>query len=282
MTTDELIVNSTIRIVTKLDGTKIGTGTGFFFNFSVDAEKKTNVPAIVTNKHVIEGAINGRMRFNLADDKGDKIPDRFFDLSLNSFDKRWILHPDPSVDLCILLIGPILNELISKGTRLFFVSIDKSIIPNQDEYSLFSEIEDIIFIGYPDFIYDEVNNKPIVRKGITATSIKQNFNGKEVFLIDASVYGGSSGSPVFIFNQGTYTQKNNVMLGSRLKFIGVVSGVFKHFVNGEIQTKEIPTLSLIDQASYIPNNLGVAIHSQKILDFETIIADLLTKNSNRK
>lgn len=46
---------------------------------------------------------------------------------------------------------------------------------------------------------------------------------EEVFLIDAGVFPGSSGSPVFIYNQGTYPVKDGIALGSRLIFVGVLS-----------------------------------------------------------
>lgn len=49
-----------------------------------------------------------------------------------------------------------------------------------------SAIEDIIMIGYPDGIWDSINNQPIIRRGITATQPKNNFNGKQEFLIDAA------------------------------------------------------------------------------------------------
>lgn len=51
-------------------------------------------------------------------------------------------------------------------------------------------------VGYPDGIWDEFNNQPIVRRGITATHPKNDFNGKGEFLIDAVCFPGSSGSPV--------------------------------------------------------------------------------------
>ena len=64
---------------------------------------------------------------------------------------------------------------------------------------------------------------PIVRKGITATSLQLDFNNEPKFLIDAAIYGGSSGSPVYIFNQGSYSPANGgLVAGTRLKLIGIV------------------------------------------------------------
>ena len=44
-------------------------------------------------------------------------------------------------------------------------------------------IEDVIMIGYPNAIMDEVNYKPVVRRGITATDLKNDYNGKSEFLM---------------------------------------------------------------------------------------------------
>jgi len=64
---------------------------------------------------------------------------------------------------------------------------------------------------------------PIIRQGITATPIWNQFNGENVFLIDAGVFPGSSGSPVFIYNHGSYPTKDGIAIGNRLLFIGVIS-----------------------------------------------------------
>jgi hypothetical protein len=68
-----------------------------------------------------------------------------------------------------------------------------------------------------------VNKLPIIRQGITATPIWNQFNGENVFLIDAGVFPGSSGSPVFIYNHGAYPTKDGIAIGNRLLFIGVIS-----------------------------------------------------------
>ena len=74
-------------------------------------------------------------------------------------------------------------------------------------------IEDIIFIGYPNGIWDSVNNMPILRKGSTATHPCLNYNGKKEFMIDAACFPGSSGSPVLIFNENGYKDKKGKYQG---------------------------------------------------------------------
>lgn len=92
-----------------------------------------------------------------------------------------------------------------------------------DSHSSSVVIEDITFIGYPSGLYDERNKISIIRQGITATPIWNNFRGEKAFLIDAGVFPGSSGSPVFIYNRGTYPSKDGIILGNRLLFVGIIS-----------------------------------------------------------
>ncbi|MFR3321383.1 MAG: hypothetical protein ACLTSZ_09905 [Lachnospiraceae bacterium] len=83
----------------------------------------------------------------------------------------------------------------------------------EEQIEYFAAIEDITFIGYPSGLYDSVNKLPIIRQGITATPIWNQFNGENVFLIDAGVFPGSSGSPVFIYNHGSYPTKDGIAIG---------------------------------------------------------------------
>lgn len=62
-------------------------------------------------------------------------------------------------------------------------------------------------IGYPNGLWDSVNNMPIVRRGTMATNISLNHNDKREFVIDAACFPGSSGSPVVLFNKGGYADK---------------------------------------------------------------------------
>ena len=64
---------------------------------------------------------------------------------------------------------------------------------------------DVIFVGYPENRYDVVNNLPLIRKGSIASMPNINFNGKGQIVIDAQIFPGSSGSPVFVDWDGKYS-----------------------------------------------------------------------------
>ena len=79
-----------------------------------------------------------------------------------------------------------------------------------------------------------------------------------------------SGSPVFIFNEGGYQDKrgNTFMGSSRIIFLGTLYAGPQHTVTGEIDTVNISTKDI--SISQIPNNLGLVIKHQRILELEEL------------
>lgn len=268
MRPDDFLIHTTIRIEVQLkEG--MATGTGFFYQFFHEEEK--TVPAIITNKHVIKDGIRGVLNFSICDEKGELIENDKYTVNIDDFENKWILHPDPNVDLCMLPIAPILIEAIEKNKRLYISTLTKENLLKEDEIKEVSKLEDVTIVGYPDGIWDSYNNLPICRKGIMATPIQYNFMNESKFLIDAAIYGGSSGSPVFIFNQGSYNFGNNMYIGNRVKLVGIVYAVAQHMVSGDLKIVDVPTLKKPIPVTKIPNNLGVVIKAKELLVFENVI-----------
>ena len=170
---------STTRIETEDEKGCIFSGTGFFFNLKV---KDGIVPLLVTNKHVVKGMKKGVFRFTTADENANpKCTEHFIITYENSFEKMWIFHPKNDVDLCVLPILPLINDAKSKGKNLFYRCLDNDLIPTADNLSSVDAVEEIIMIGYPNGLWDSTNNMPIVRRGITATNISFDYNGKKEY-----------------------------------------------------------------------------------------------------
>ncbi len=273
MTLSEQIQHSTIRIQTNLSTGGVSTGTGFFFKF---LEKETNehIPVIITNKHVIENSTNGSFRFTIAKD-GQPDYRNIRDYQVPNFQQQWIGHPDPEIDLCAMPIGGLLNEAQSRGSDFFYVSLDKSLLMSDEELSQLTALEDITMVGYPNGIWDSVNNLPIMRRGVTATHPKMDYNGKQEFMIDAACFPGSSGSPVMLLNEGSYSTQDSIVMGSRIKLLGVLYAGPQHTATGSIQIVNIPTRQEPVAISSIPNNLGIIIKAKKILELEDEVKRLL-------
>ncbi len=270
LSVSEQLTHSTVRIECYSKSGELSTGTGFFCRF-LETED-SHIPAIVTNKHVVQGAWSGKFHLNLADTSGRLLPTQHKSFVLDNFQARWIAHPENNVDLCIMPIAPLLTQAQQQEQRFFYIPLDKSLIPEPEELADLTAMEDVVMIGYPNGIWDSVNNAPVIRKGITATHPNLDYNGKQEFMIDAACFPGSSGSPVFLFNFGSYaTKSGGTVIGSRLKLLGVLYAGPQHTATGEIRIVNVPTQQRPIALSQIPNNLGVVIQSRKLLDFASIL-----------
>ena len=130
---------------------------------------------------------------------------------------------------------------------------------NENDLANISHIEDVTIVGYPDGLSDTKNNLPLVRRGITASSLHYDFNGSSTFLIDAAIFPGSSGSPVYLYNTGTFP----------VKLVGINYAVANHTIIGKVIGDNSSISKNIEIR--IPNGLGVAIHARKLLDFKEIL-----------
>lgn len=272
----EQIAHSTVRIEIETADGKRGTGTGFFFSFANEGGK--HVPAIVTNKHVVEGAVRGRFHLSTADADGNPVYSSHEVYTFEGFQRFWIPHPEGAIDLCAMPIAPILERANETGKRLFFVQLEMSLVPSADDLGQLTAMEDILMAGYPNGIWDQRNNMPVLRRGVTATHPNLDWNGRPEFLIDAACFPGSSGSPVFLFNLGGYAAKTGGMIiGSRLKLLGILYAGPQHTVEGEIRIVAVPTLERSVAISAIPNNLGIVVKARQLDAFETLFRKRLAE-----
>jgi hypothetical protein len=237
-------------------------GTGFFFNYQERL-------FLITNKHVVKNTINGHFSMLRSEIKnGIEEPLIGTSIMIPFNENNFIGHPDKDIDVTAMNISTIFNNLNDSGNRVFRKNINEDIIPKQEDYDIFiSPIEDIIFIGYPSGLYDTKNNLPIIRRGVTASPCYYNFNGNRTFLIDASVFPGSSGSPVFIYYAGTHPGKNGeAYLGNRIYFLGIIAKVYQRQEKGVIKLVDIPTTQALYTEINQTIDLGIVFKSDTIIE----------------
>jgi|GEM_PF-567325 len=255
---------STARIVTK-SGNATASGTAFLYSHTLPNEpiKGRGVPFLVTNRHVVATAEEGRVVFLRAADKQrlTGISSSPYPLTIGDFSKGWIYHPDPTVDLAMMDLSVFFQMIYeAHGVNLFIRASTAQDIPTGEALQNIDAIEDVFMIGYPNSIMDEVNHLPIVRRGITATPFSSNYQGREEFLIDASVFPGSSGSPVFLLDH----QKPDADRSKRLYLLGILSGgFFRVHQSREMVRGDIPTSLSVDEHREMLD-LGVVVKSNRI------------------
>lgn len=214
----EQLMYTTIKIVVTTNTGETSIGTGFFVERNLRDDKKKIY--LVTNKHVLNNASELSLDFCAAFDKRPVIGG-IQRINLNEVHGSYVVHPDDNIDIAVLEC----TGLFIQYPEAFFI---KAV--NMELFATFSEPElsvaqSIYFVGYPNAIYDTKNNLPIVRTGIIASNPKLDYEGDKKFIIDAQVFPGSSGSPVYIDLTFENIKNGQIVLdGNRnIKLLGIVA-----------------------------------------------------------
>ena len=200
-----------------------------------------------TNKYVISGADRLNMVFHLKEPGKTEPSGNFINVGLELSANGVLAHPDPDVDLCIISISDVIAQQEHTSRPVFFVHLARSSIPQPEDWAYFDAMEEVVMIGCPNGIYDDANKMPLARRGIAATTISKRYNGKPWFLVDMACFPGSSGSPVFVFNQNGYIDRKtniNHVGASRLLFVGVLFAGPTISNTGEIVLGNAPTFQI--------------------------------------
>jgi hypothetical protein len=210
---------------------------------------------LITNRHMLEHA--DELEVRMIGSGPDNLPRlgvpataTFKPLTSN----RWAAHPDNNIDVAAISFYQVLEAMDARGICPFFKSIDPSLCLTPAIAHELDSVEEITFVGYPSGLYDDSSCLPIVRRGITATPLSVDYQGKPSFLVDAAVFPGSSGSPVFIVNKGSYQTRETFVVGqTRLICLGLVAAVHLHPVTGTLA--QMPTA--LSAVTEIPSGLGI-------------------------
>lgn len=205
------------------------TGTGFFYG-------DTHV-AIVTNRHVLEGGRRGgalppppdwfeftalrRAPNGAGPMLGQGLKVRVSGPGVGT----WLRHPDANIDVAVFPCAELFGRWVEmSGQQPYYHAVTPA---NFADLGSLDAIEDVTFVGYPNGFYDTTNLTPLARHGRTATPPELDYEGRPMYLIDAPVFAGSSGSPVFIVRDSLSPNLAGSMVldSPRVLFVGVVAAV---------------------------------------------------------
>jgi len=250
----------TVRVDTVLDDGSEGSGTAFVIRH---AHPRGVSDFVVTNRHLVEGVRRGGLVFTQKRHGRPAFGQRF-QLNIDEFPAAWFLHPDAEVDLALVPLSPLQQAAQQQGVELYVEPIDSRLIPDAATWDAFDALEDVLFVGYPSGVWDQVNLMPILRRGTTATPAALDFEGQRQFLIDAAVYPGSSGSPVFIERRGALPLRREATRD--LLFAGVVAAVFFREEAHHIVPAPVPANNHGMALGAEMIDLGLIIKSDKVLE----------------
>ncbi|MBL8992718.1 MAG: serine protease, partial [Spirochaetia bacterium] len=121
----EQLMHSTVRLECESKNGNESTATGFFFQFKTD--EGNFIPLIITNKHVIKDAEKGTFVLTRKNSDGTPSIGAYERVSFKvDFEKAWLKHSDPSVDLAAFPLAPLLKLAEKINFVPFFISFDES------------------------------------------------------------------------------------------------------------------------------------------------------------
>jgi hypothetical protein len=229
-------------------------GTGFIFDGARSDGRSALV--VVTNKHVLEHADVLEVSF-IAKHATDDVPllGQLVTVRIGDIGAAWTGHPDPDVDVAAFPFGPLLPQLSSP---VFFRSLSSEIMPPLAGDSGLDAIEEVTFVGYPNGHFDTAHGTPLVRRGITATPLDLPFGGKPVFLVNGSVFGGSSGSPISLFESGSFAG-GMIRTEGRVVLLGIIAATVQRETLHPLVASRPPHVRIAQEL-----NLGIAYNWRAI------------------
>lgn len=229
-------------------------GTAFWV-----VDKDANKFILVSNKHVFgelsEIILNqysataqnsARMIVNLKDKNGNKL---------------WIGHPDSLTDIAAINVKYFKRM---GDTKAEIIGVPYELFAKADELI---EGDDIFILGYPLGIRTTNKAYPILRSGVLSLKPTEDFLvlpnnkiiGRNIYLVDANIMGGNSGSPVFLKPgiDRPFIKPGDIRKVTQPKLIGIVSA----YVN------ELLPLVKTESSIYAKGNTGITIvhRSEEIL-----------------
>ena len=212
--------NAVVAIGNKVDDGEVQwIGTAFFYGREVvgapvgDEGQVLHETFLVTNRHVLDALTSPVIRAN----PGGSTPATEMPLLLDwNGDPAWATHPDPEVDVAVTGVG--IDPLIDAGFEVSFIPSGHSLTVDEMTSSGFSEGDGMFVLGFPMGLVGQQRGTAIVRSGTLARFSELRDGHTKDMIVDAYVFPGNSGGPVFtkpetIAIQGTESHPSAFLVG---------------------------------------------------------------------
>jgi len=259
------------------DGKVVSFGTGWALRLPIEGTDRS-LEMLVTNRHVVEGMSHVRILFhtaNLGKLDGSKVY-----LTVPS---DLIVVGSPDLDVALILFGRELNDWIAANPdrNLFWVPLEEQNFIDAETERGLDVCEPVLMVGCPSGLWDEANGLPLFRRGVTASHPAIEFDGRPEFAVDIGVYSGSSGSPIFLFEQGLIRNGKsslNFSPGQRFALLGMLWGGPRISESGELSVEPVPTDTRVSITTGVRMHLGYAIKAKEILALAKEVRDAVRQD----
>ena len=203
-----------------------GSATGFFFTHEDHS-------FIITNRHVVdpEDIALDQARIHLRDqtDIGNV---NSFSVDLSGGEgSAWFGHPESSdVDVAVIPINPVITPIDEIGKS---EATSGNLAFTRDHYihENITVDERVSIVGYPGNFTDRSTYFPVKRNALISSPYGVFFNNDPIFVTDARMHPGTSGSPV-VMSTGGMMRSSGEVPSNRSKSIyllGIHSATFYSF-----------------------------------------------------
>lgn len=254
------------------------TWTGTWFLVKKTLPENRMKIFIVTNSHVIKDSWNN-VWFLIQKTIKEKIFEPGKHIHEHKFTKDEIstIKYHKKYDLCLINISNIQNKIRSHWDDMFYKVIDLDDETwfwwNQEEFEKRDSCIDVTFVWYPNWIIDNKNKTPLIRRASTSTPLHFDYDWNKEFLIDWGIYPWSSWSPVFIhpwfgrLERSTWDKKISRKMESKSLFLWILSYTLIAEENWTINKYKINQKNWFLQNGDFFLNLWWVIKAEVIRDF---------------
>jgi hypothetical protein len=196
-----------------------GMGTGFVVSFR-DAEAPGGVtPVVVTSVHVIETVGRGPLDFALRvpDEQGEPEAVAVRYQPRRGRERFYVRHPRQDLAAFALKLPVGFSDLIP-----VYSFLDEGSVAGRS--ATLRAGAEVSFLGFPEVLPGTVGAFPILRTGRVASYPVGSTNAQGLFVINADVYPGDSGAPVFTKGRGGRPE----LVGMIIRRIGTDERDFSH------------------------------------------------------
>lgn len=193
--------------------------SGFFVKVGTADGRQSDL--LVTCNHVIDEAES--LSFDIRRRLGnDPVREPTFSNIIIDMQSSVVLR-HPTEDLCAIFVHPYMkvwNDRDGAWPFIYAFGTNHVCDPNT-----LDALEEIVMIGCPSGIYDDVNNHAVMRKGVTASHPGFHYKGRKQFLVDCASHTGSSGSPIVRYGSLFFDRERgsyNLAMHPRIALLGML------------------------------------------------------------
>lgn len=274
---DRRVLSSILRVEVT---TPRGVGAGTAVALACRVEERV-APFLVTCRHVVEHASNGRVFFALKDGDADRpAPGEFTAIAFEQFHRLWRFHPDAGVDVAVAPLAPMLQQIERAGKNVYCPVIDESGICTREHLTDVPTTSEIVVAGFPEAFLDQVRGLPLMRRATFSTPPRFDSTEPSHLLIESAMFSASAGSPLFALKRTIAQTSQGLAHITASSLVGILSRTAQTTEAGDVEWPPVAVCPHDTAPSSRVLNLGVAVAAPLILEALRDFLDSAARSSS--